>query len=176
MGLDLVTAGRKQETPGLVRDEDVAADDLFDGLQLGLQQLPRATVFGQTVEHQRGQFGQIQRRQNVQQVGIGGDDVLQENDLGWHHSVVGRRKHLVDRVEHQVDVDDERVLVLAAGGAGEQEPGLDHELGDVLQAFEAFLDRFLTFRLRHEVRAVSDAAQKSPETKNFSTPLMEIGI
>jgi hypothetical protein len=79
-------------------------------------------------------------------------------------------KHFVERVEEEVDVDPEGVLVLTSGRSGEEDPGLDDELGDELERPEALLDRVLVVGRRGQVGAVSDATQKAPE-KNIVTCL-----
>jgi len=61
-----------------------------------------------------------------------------------------------------VDVDPEGVLVLTPGRSGEQDPGLDDELGDELQRPEALLDRLLQLRRRRQVSAVPHAADEAP--------------
>jgi hypothetical protein len=62
-----------------------------------------------------------------------------------------------------VDVDPEGVFVLTSGRSGEEDPGLDDELGDELERPEALLDRVLVVGRRGKVGAVSDATQKAPE-------------
>jgi hypothetical protein len=75
-------------------------------------------------------------------------------------------KHFVERVEEEVDVDPEGVLVLTSGRSGEENPGLDDELGDELERPEALLDRVLVVGRGGKVGAVSDATQKAP-AKNW---------
>ena len=72
---------------------------------------------------------------------------------------VSCHQHLVERVKQEVNVDSERVLVLAASRSGEQDPGLDHELGNELQRTEALLDRLLIIRGCGEVSTVTNTAQ-----------------
>ena len=61
-----------------------------------------------------------------------------------------------------MDVDDEGVFVLAAGGAGEEVPWLDDKLGDVFQTLKAFLDGLLSLCDWHQLAAVSHTAQETP--------------
>ena len=71
-------------------------------------------------------------------------------------------KHFVERVEEEVDVHPEGVFVLPSGRSGEENPGLDDELGDELEGPEALLDRVLVIGRGGQVGAVSDATQKAP--------------
>jgi hypothetical protein len=61
-----------------------------------------------------------------------------------------------------VNIHPEGVLVLTSGRSGEEDPGLDDELGDELERPEAFLDRVLVVGRRGQVGTVSDATQKTP--------------
>ena len=86
-----------------------------------------------------------------------------QSDLGVQDGFrAQRRQHLVERVEKQVDVDPEGVLVLTPGGPGEQDPGLDDELGDELERPEALLDRLLQLGGGRQVGAVPHAADETP--------------
>ena len=66
-----------------------------------------------------------------------------------------------------MDIDPEGVLVLTPGGPGEQDPGLDDELGDELERPEALLDRLLQLRGGREVSAVSNAADEASVKTQF---------
>ncbi len=91
--------------------------------------------------------------------------MLQEDDLGRHDSVVRGREHLVERVEHEMDVHTKAILVLTISRASEKLSTLNDEFGYEFEGSKAFLDRLLSFRRKYEVGTMPDTAQEAPEIK-----------
>ena len=73
--------------------------------------------------------------------------------------VVGQ--HLVEGVEHKMNLDSEAVLVLAAHGSGEQLSAGHDEPEHVVEGLEALPDGILPLSFRDHVGAMADARHQT---------------